>query len=205
MVRKLSVVAGVALAFAGASVQAKDFEALLKGDYAFSGEATCLVSVGGFDADLTPVDAPAPFPRVQSFSVNGIRTFNGDGTGRVVARVVTLAHPFALPTAPTPIFNRGGAGSIDIESDFTYTVTPALEVVVQTPLVTGTVLTGTRAGQTMAITNLPLFQGNLSANRQGLTLAHNEPGVEHHAFSNGDSDFRICHRSRIFLERRTSK
>lgn len=205
MLRRISVVAGLSLAFAGASVEAKGFESLLKGDYAFSGEATCLVSRDGFKNDLTPVDAPAPFPRVQSFSINGVRTFNGDGTGKAVARVVTLSHPYALPLSPTPFFNRGGAGSLDIESEFTYTVSPNLEVMVETPLITGTVLTGQRAGDTMSITRLPRFVGHLSENHQSLTLAHDAPGVEVHVFSDGARDERICHRSRILLERKTSK
>ncbi len=212
MLRKAAVAAGLSLAFAGASVQAKGFEALLKGDYAFTGEATCLVSPGGFDGDLTPVDgATAPFPRIASFSVQGVRTFNGDGTGSVAARIVTLSHPFALPPNPDTgrpaIYERGGASTVDITSDFTYTVTPDLEVEINTPLLTGKVLTGGRAGQTLEVTQLPVFHGFVSHNLRSITLAHDVAAVEVHKFKNDTgtvlaSDSRICHRSRVFLERK---
>src|SRR5258708_3131852 len=79
----------------------------LKAAYGFTGTAGCLVGPGssvtppvpgnttpnadaGFNARLQPNDAapPLPPPAVQknftrSFSVEGIRTFNGDGTGTV--------------------------------------------------------------------------------------------------------------------------
>ncbi len=80
------------------------------------------MSRGGFNANLTPLGPPAPFPFVISFGVQGVRTFNGDGTGTVSARVIALSHPFALPTSPSPVFNRGGASASDITSAFTYEV-----------------------------------------------------------------------------------
>lgn len=214
MLRKAAITAGLSLAFAGASVQAKGFEALLKGDYAFTGEATCIVSEEGFNpTTLAPVGPPAPFPRIQSFSVHGVRTFNGDGTGNVVARIVTIAHPFALPISqfnPAPVFNRGGAGTVDITSSFTYTVSPDLEVTIETPLLTGSVLSGNRAGETMKITGLPTFRGLVSHNLRSITLAHDEAAVELHEFFEADgdpagTDSRICHRSRVFLERKAGK
>jgi len=210
MLRKLSVIAGLSLAFAGASVQAKGFESLLKGDYAFTGEAVCLVSRDGFDPNtLAPVGPPNPWPRIQSFSVHGVRTFNGDGTGHVVARVVTIAHPYTVPANPpnlsAPVFNRGSAGVVDIESPFTYAVSPDLKVEIETPLVTGNVLSGVRAGQTLEITQLPAFRGFVSQNLHSVTLVHDEAAVEIHSFSNGDVDSRICHRSRVLLERKAGK
>lgn len=213
MLRKAAITAGLSLAFAGASVQAKGFEALLKGDYAFTGESSCLVSPDGFDGDQTPVDTlpgtstPARFPYVTSMSVHGVRTFNGDGTGTVRARVVSMNHPYALPPSlplrPNPFFNRGGVSSVDIWSEFTYTVTPDLKVLISTPRVDGQILSGPRAGQAMWFT-VPPFQGFLSDDHRSLTVAHDVPGVEVHYFTDAQ-DYRICHRSRILLERKTSK
>ena len=62
---------------------------LLNGDYAFTGEASCLVSNAGFDGNLTPLDGRF----VISFSVQGVRTFNGDGTGTVQGRTVSFQNP----------------------------------------------------------------------------------------------------------------
>lgn len=150
---------------------------------AFSGEATCLVSRGGFNPNHTPVGSPAEFPFVVSFSVQGVRTFHGDGTGTLTARVVSLNHPVTLPS---PAGNRGGASSTDIASDFTYQVA---------------------ADRTFTITNLPPFSGRISKDHRTLTLFHGEPGIETVTFSGGsllddDVQYRICHRSRILLEQK---
>ena len=205
MSRFCSLSAALLLALCGSSAHARDFEKLLKGDYAFTGETVCLQSVGGFNADLTPVGAPAPFPTIVSFSVQGVRRFNGDGTGTLAARVVSISHPFALPTTPTPVFNRGAASSNDIESDFTYAVSHDLKVMITTPVINGTFLTGPRTGQTTTVTGVPPQVGYISEDLQSLTLAHDEPGVEHQQFSNGDAVFRVCHRARVLLERKSNK
>ena len=205
MLRSHSLSLALLLALGAFSAQARDFEKVLKGDYAFAGEATCLISFTGFNSNLEPNNTPGGlWPRVLTFSIQGVRSFNGDGTGRVVARVVSLSHPFALPTT-SPVFFRGNASSADLVSDFTYTVSPDLTVNVITPVVTGTVLTGGRATQTVTITHVPPFTGFVSEGLDSLTLAHAAPGIEHHHFSNGDSDQRICHRTRIFHQRKPSK
>jgi hypothetical protein len=203
MSRSHSLSLALLLALGGFSVEAKDLEKRLKGDYAFAGEATCLVSLTGFNSNFEPV-GPGLWPRVFTFSIQGVRTFNGDGTGKVVARTVSLSHPFALPGTP-PFFNRGSASSADLESDFTYTVSPDLTLTVITPVVTGKVLTGSRTGQAVTITNVPPFTGFVSEGLDSLTLAHDAPGIENHHFSNGDADQRICHRSRILHQRKAAR
>src|SRR5579862_2220014 len=82
----------------------------LKGAYGFTGTAACLVALHGFTTDLRPVDG-AFFSR--SFGVEGIRTFNGDGTGTVKGTVVGIVVPPALGTS---------AGSASFSFSFTYTV-----------------------------------------------------------------------------------
>jgi hypothetical protein len=94
---------------------------------------------------------------VVSFSVQGVRTFHGDGTGTLTARVVSVNHPVAVPsplvTPYTPFFNRGAASSADIEAAFTYQVAADRTFTIQTLSLTGTVLAGPSAGQTLAIAN----------------------------------------------------
>jgi hypothetical protein len=184
----------------------------LKGNYAFSGMATCLVQrdtldmsttpptliPAGFNPNLTPFGPPAAFPTVSSFSIQGVRTFNGDGTGSVVARSVNIFHPFALPTVP-PTFNRGSAGSSDVESTFTYEVAPDRTFTLETPVVNLTSVTPV-AGQTSTITGLPVFSGVISKDHRTLTIQHDEPGVETVTPSVGLAQKRICVRSRILLE-----
>lgn len=140
-----------------------------------------------------------------SFSVQGVRTFNGDGTGRLVARVVRIDHPFALPTAP-PFFSRGSASSADFEADFTYEVASDLTFTTESPIVTGAILTGLFTGQTVTITNFPKFSGRMSKDHRTLSLAHDEPTIETQKRFDGNvqvgTEQRICHRSRILLEQK---
>jgi hypothetical protein len=193
-----------ALAFAAGAAAAGNYEKLLKGDYAIVGEGTCLVSQSGFDADQTPHDFPASFPHVSSFTTHGIRTFNGDGTGRAMLKVTSISHPFAIPQNPPAahIFNRGAVRTLDLESEFTYTVNADLEVMLRTVSVNGLITSGLRAGVGVSFHNFPDVRGYLAQNLQSLTLAVEQPTVERHAYTDGDEDFRMCHRSRVLHERR---
>ena len=193
---------GLALACAAVNAHASgNFERLLKGEYFFAGEATCLVSANPFNADLTPVTPP--WPSMHSYSVTGLRTFHGDGTGTAVMRIVGIAHPFNVPGASGGhVFNRGGASEVDFVSDFTYTVTPNLEVTLKTLSTVGQIRSGVRAGQTLNIFDMPDFRGHLAHDLRGLSLAHEVAGVQRHEYSNGDVNYRICHRSRFVMERK---
>lgn len=204
-VRVVVAVLVVSFAAGPAGAAPANFNSLLKGDYAFMGTTTCLVSRGGFNADLTPFGPPALFPFLITFSVQGVRTFNGDGTGSVSARVLSVSHPFALPSpvvAPyTPSFNRGAGSSTDVEATFTYTVGPDSKVVIDNATFLGTILTGPGVGQTFTVTDFPQFVGYLSQDHKALTLAHEEPVIETQTFSGGDVQYRICPRARVLLKR----
>src|SRR3989442_1690359 len=136
-------IVGVILLWAGMTdADPPQLNQLLHGDYVSLGEGTCLVALPpGFNPDLTPIDGRFTL----SSSTQGIRTFNGDGTGTGQSRSVSVTHPDAPVTL-------GGAGSSDTQASFTYTVAPDRTVtVVSSGPVTGTVFTGTRAGQTFTI------------------------------------------------------
>jgi hypothetical protein len=205
------MIAGLASALCGGAAAAPDHNKVLKGDYAFSGEATCLVSPAGFNPDLTPVGAPAPFPFVVSFSIQGVRRFNGDGTGSIRARAVGMRHPRSLASTPA-FFDRGNVNATDLEGTFTYAVGSDLSVSVTSSPINGTDVApapaaGAPGPNTSVITNIPLFVGAVTRDGKQLTLAHVLPGVETHSFSrwNGSefvqsSDQRVCHRTRILLE-----
>lgn len=202
------VVAGIVVVLFTGSAAGDDRNNLLRGDYAFSGEATCLGSSlsasppGGFHEDLTPVTPPFPF--VFSYSIQGVRTFNGDGTGKVVGRTVSFSHPYALPSNPA-YFNPGGASSSDIEADFTYQVAPDRTLTIEQPLSLGTVLTGTRTGQTFKLENVR-FVGLMPRDGKILTIASGEPTVETHTFFAGNAPVfvraQICHRARMLFKLR---
>ena len=184
-------IVGAILLWAGAAeADAPHLNQLLQGDYAVVGEGTCLVALPpGFNPNLTPIDGRFTL----SSSTQGVRTFHGDGTGTVQSRAVSVTHP------DTPV-TLGGASSSDTQASFTYTVAPDRTVTVVSGPVTGTVLTGSRAGQTFTIDPFPTLTGLIALDRKSLTLTSQEPTVEVETFSNGDVHYRICHRSRILLK-----
>jgi hypothetical protein len=161
----------------------------LKGSYGFTGTASCLSTAApgpGFNPNLTPTDGSFG----QSFTSEGIRTFNGDGTGTVSGSSMGITIPA----------NVNSAGSDDFGFSFTYTVNGdgswTSDVI---GVETGTIKTGPRAGQTFTISNSPTSVGIISHNGSTLTLATLNPTVEIVTFSNGDVHKRICHRSRVFI------
>ncbi|QAU46296.1 hypothetical protein [Bradyrhizobium guangzhouense] len=214
---------------AGAGPAAADFDGpQLKGSYGFTGSAECLVAPGhvgdlsgpgltnptpgvalpnaGFQPNLRPNDA-VPGSSTQafanSFAVEGIRKFNGDGTGTVKGTVV------GITIRPTP--GPGGfphfppaAGSADFSFSFTYTVNA--DGTWTSTMVPGsyteTHLTGPRTGQTSTVDAIPPTTGMISADGKTLTAAHVTTAVETHTYSNGDVEPEICHRSRIYIKLR---
>src|SRR5215467_10426255 len=83
----------------------------LKGNYGFTGTAACLSTAApgpGFNPNFTPTDGSFG----QSFTSEGIRTFNGDGTGVVRGSSMGITIPA----------NANSAGSDDFSFSFTYAV-----------------------------------------------------------------------------------
>lgn len=212
---------------AGVSTASADFDGpRLKGSFGFTGTGECLTAPGhagdpngppvpnptpgvalpnsGFTPNLRPKDAAPGSPTqafATSFAVEGIRKFNGDGTGTVKGTVVSVT--------PRPDPGPGGfphfppaAGSADFSFSFTYTVNP--DRTWTASMVPGsyleTHLTGPRAGQTSTVDALPPVTGMISQDGKTLIAAHVTTAVETHTFSNGDVDPQICHRSRVFIK-----
>jgi hypothetical protein len=133
----------------------------LNGTYAFTGSATCNVSANPFDPKLFfPTDGSA---WLHSFTVEGVRTFNGDGTGSVQASAMGIN--FGLM--------HTNAGSSTFSFDFTYTVNP--DRTWTSDMVPGsfkgTETSGGRSGQTFTIDQLPTFYGYISQDGKTLTAA----------------------------------
>jgi hypothetical protein len=205
--RKLAFTA-IALLFAGATAEARDFNKLLHGDYAFSGTSTCLNSPLGFNADLSPVVASGPAPSVGSNAVSGVRRFNGDGTGSTRGMLHSITHPFTVPNTFPAFVVRGGASVSDLQSDFTYEVTPDLALII-TENFTSTVLKGgPRVGQRVSTVDLPRQVGRISEDLRTINLVQEDMVVEQVVFeAPGVHDVlpRICYRERVLLELRNRK
>ncbi len=177
----------------------------LKSQYAFTGEASCLASA--IKKEGTPIN-PSGFNEtdftlkkeadgvtnvnsfVDSFSVNGVRIFNGDGTGSVQGTSVAITYDNKTPNASSHNFT------------YTFTYTFGADGTIHTvmdPLnnYLGTFTVGPRTGQTVSIDKINL-DGMASVNNMTLTLSTPAPFIETHTYSNGDVHQAICHRSRVF-------
>jgi hypothetical protein len=188
----------------------------LKGEYGFTGTAACLVARrlrpgtgnptpgtalpnSGFNANLQPKVGATSFSR--SFSVEGIRTFNGDGTGTVKGTSVGITvRPTPGPTG-YPSFPPS-AGSSDFSFSFTYTVdaTMAAGPRVMVPgsfTVDASHRPAHRADQHGR--RDPPVSGMISHDGKTLIVAHLRPESRRTRFSNGDVWPEICHRSRVFI------
>jgi hypothetical protein len=138
---------------------------------------TCVVSLGGFNSDLTPTTTSLTTTTSSLFS--GV--FNGDGTGSETAQEVTVvAPPFASGSSDTVSF------------DFTYTVAADRTVTVSIPVINGQSLTGPVAGQTFTITNTASTTGKLSDDGRSVTFSTTDPTIDTLTFSGGLVEQRIC-------------
>ena len=156
----LCLILGLSLLWAGIAGSAPP---QLKGEYAFTGEATCLVAPHGFNPNLTPIDGNV---FSNSFSAQGVRTFDGHGNGTVEGILVfTVPPPTNNPFPPD-------AGSDSFSFQFTYTVDK--DGMINTQIVPGsfigTFLTGPRTGQTYTVDQFTLT-GMASKDKKVLTLA----------------------------------
>lgn len=174
----------------------------LKGEYAFTGTAVCLTSPVGFNlATGTPLPGPV---WSNSFSVEGVRTFNGDGTGTVTGTSVGITGPsFLYPgpssvLAPFPLLN---VGSNTFTASVSYTVNNdgTFDTQLVGPLLS-TSLTPV-PGNTSNVT-VPPLTGVIGDDGKTLTLASIVPAVETvtPVTPPGSPVYRICHRSRVLVK-----
>jgi hypothetical protein len=184
----LCLILGVSLLWAGIAGAAPP---QLKGEYAFTGESSCLVAPHGFNPNLTPIDGNV---FSYSFSAQGVRTFDGHGNGTVEGILVTTVPP------PTNNPFPPDASSQSFSFKFTYTI--ADDGTISTQMVPGsfigTFLTGPRTDQTFTVDQFTL-SGMASKDKKVLTLSTPTTEVETHTYSNGDVWPVICHRSRVLI------
>jgi hypothetical protein len=124
----------------------------------------------------------------------GVRTFNGDGTGTVTANSMTITIPAATPSA----------GASSFTSSFKYTTGDDTWAIAGGGTLTGTVTSGSRAGQTFTITNTPPATGRISKNKSVLTYDVIKPTVELITYFAGSvpvaTYHRICNRSAVLMK-----
>jgi hypothetical protein len=189
----------------------------LKGNFAFTGTEACLFAPGssispptagnttpntdsGFNPNtLRPVNSDESFS--SSSSVEGVRTFDESGNGKVSATEVGITVPPTPEGSLVPSFFPS-AQSASFSYDFTYTINAkgSFTATAVPGSFTGNIQAGPRKGQTFTIANFPQLVGNAANGSTTLVLSTlAPPTVETVTFSNGDVWPRICHRSRVLL------
>jgi hypothetical protein len=161
----------------------------VKGDYGFTGTNSCIHAAGftGVNGGFVATSSGA----FESAAVEGIQSFNGDGTGTVTGSGLVLQF-FAL----SPPW--GVESPVNFTFSFTYTVNADSTWTSVGGPVTSTVTGGPRKGQTVTFNGFPLT-GRISKNGMTLTAAELTPTVETMIFSNGDVDQRTCQRSWVLI------
>ena len=149
------IIVAIAMFLVGAMASADDHtgKKAIRGQFAATAAGTCILSQYGFNDDLTPAVTPkCPQPpqgtqcigigSIQAFSREGVFTFEHDGTGsatstvRVVQQVFLSSGSTLPPPNPPTIYVAGsfpGAGSANVEFDFTYTVEDGMVTITQKP------------------------------------------------------------------------
>ncbi len=161
-------------------------EGAIQGNYAFTGRATCLTSLYGFNSNQTPIGGVFT---LDSFSEQGVVTFNFAGTA------IGQGHFLSVKYSPSGL---SSVASGDNDVQLTYSVGPDGTVTMSSPF-TGTILTGTATGTTVTESPISLI-GWMSKDKTSLKLTSVEPEMATLTFSNGVVLYRICNRTRDFLQ-----
>ena len=185
----------------------------LKGDYAFTGTAVCLSSSRDFNPDLSPfVDvapAVATFVSLSHQSVNGVRTFNGDGTGTTAANFYVVNGPSTFHSfgAPSGVSSNAGVGSTStLIGTFTYEVTADGLLHIKDDAGNGTITKGgTRVGWKISSENVPSYVSHLGKDVRRFSITHNDVAVETSIQTSPDGTQvfktpRICYRERTLYK-----
>jgi hypothetical protein len=153
----------------------------LKGAYAVLIEGNCVYAPGGLNSGDQPENPAKSFLRLLHFQ--GVETF--DGAGKLTGKLAGLNIDGTIAELHSP-----GAGSFQFSVDGTYQVGLHGEVTFASKG-TGTVLTGSLAGETFSAT-YPSWSGYISADNKTLLLGTNGTVVSTLTPSKGEALARIC-------------
>jgi hypothetical protein len=183
----LASTTGLVCALVATGAPAAWADGYLKGQYAVTESAQCLLAPGGFNPSLQPNNPSESTLASGTFA--GVYTFDGRGGLTVDETLLNIGTPAsAQNTTSVPLAEAQsgtGSGSYEFEADGSVTITVGLAV---------TILSGPAAGVSYSIDQLVL-SGQLSLDNKTLLLSTTKPVVSTITFSNGSVDQLICNGS----------
>ncbi len=161
---------------ATAADAAGNMNSMLLGDYGVTGTGICTHAFGP----------------VTTFTLKGVRTFHGDGTG--------TSH-LTVHSGPAGVF--GSAADIDTTDPFTYAVGEdgSWIFTVDAASFKGTFLSGPNAGLTFSVDQFPSMAGFIEDETKSLTAVTEGTLVETATLSDGVVDRRTCQSSSVLIQR----
>jgi hypothetical protein len=185
----------VAATGASADNQDQGSSRTLKGSYAFTASAGCVFSSAILGpvyvppAGFTPTFVPIGHASANSFSSNGVLTFNGDGTGSQTSRTIAIGDPDPG--------DSGATSAIDNSSSFAYTLADDGTFTFAQGPITSNFVAGPRVGIQTLTTGVPAAVGHVSSDKKTLVFGSFDPAVE--STTRLDlgvvESMRICHRT----------
>jgi hypothetical protein len=182
----LCFIGGVSLLWAGIANAAPPH---LKGKYAFTGTESGILDSEGFNDNLTPKSEDAyGFDR----SLQGVATFNRDGTGTVEGKAVGNTEPEGGANSWSENFSYNFTYAVDKDGNITMALDDSY---------TGTFTAGTLKDKTYTLDKLSL-SGMASNNNSVLTLGTVTPEIVTVNYYSGDTLestlYKIGHFSLVF-------
>jgi hypothetical protein len=152
----------------------------IRGQYAFTGAGTALIAPLGFETNLNPKGPPGAY-FFQTFNIEGVYTFERDGTGsfKALNHLVTLPFTMPNPNPPPPTITvPSSAGSANVTFLFHYTVTDDRKITITADPGTYSIewKSGPSAGKTYRIDGLS-STGFIAPDGKTITLTGGAPSV----------------------------
>jgi len=198
------MMAGIASAWPPAwpPAWAPGHQVAIRGQYAYTGETTCLFSPSDFNANLQP---NAGWGVIQTNSREGDFTFerNGTGSADIFSRVVGLPYTIPSPPAPVPTPVPPSAGTQHITFDFTYTLQKdgTITMIVDPGTFISTQLTGPDTGRIFSVEGVSSY-GVIAPDGKSIILNSGAPDkytITRIDVQGQPLNYSICHGSGVLI------